>query len=878
MKYTPLKMIKSVRKIFNTQEKEIRNPKFDLRIFLKSFILIVILISSGKSYSQNVSMDTIDTKDLSTKKIKVEAGEGYAMSGFGEFFLGKHWRDLWTTPFEADVLDLNKFAGGLKPFKRGGGLQTKSLRLKGGDGKVYKFRSINKDPTRILPPDLQKTLIADAFQDQISTSNPLAAIIVAPMMNEIGILNAVPVVVYMPNDTALGEYKKDFGNVLGTLEENPEKGEDGQKGFEDADKLLNSYKLYKKLEKDNDAHVDEVEFLKARLFDLMIGDWDRHSDQWLWAGYEKDGKVIYKPIPRDRDQAFCLYDGVIPYFVGEYVTQIEGYGKDYPRIYDLSWNGRYVDRRFLPEAGKKVYDSLAAYIQSKITDEVITAAVKRMPKELFKVGGKKLITMIESRRDKLKEATDEYYKLINQVADIYASDKSEYIEINNLDKKRVEIKIYKRDKNTLEKKGEPFFEKIFSSNVTDEIRIYMNEGKDVLNVKGHNDNDITIRIIKDKEHLEIKGNPDSNIKLYKDDRTQNNVKERYEPAVEDRGHEWRFSPVLGYNTDNGLELGGGPVLYKYGFRATPYVYKMSLTGSYAFNAKSYNFKYAGDFYTIIKNTRINLIAQQTQLAITRYFGEGNETTLNDSLQEQDYYNVKQGLFLFAPTFYIPVGKKFDFKLAPFYKNSNVSYDQNTLLGQNPDTYGIGRINFAGLNSSFVYDSRDNSQEPYKGIYAQLLSNYTPDIFNNNYGFGKAGIDLRAYYTTDTVKGVTFAMRAGGGKIWGDFPFYESVFLGGENSLKGFSRERFAGDAVLLGEGEIRVGVARVNIFVPGRLGISFFGGAGRVFLDGENSKRWHSSFGSSIWITYLDRMFNLGVTVAKSDEGYKVFIGTGLFL
>ncbi len=846
-----------------------------MNYFLKIILTLIILTIYTDSFSQT---GTIDTGNYFSKKIKVVAGEGYAMSGFGELFLGKHWRDLWTTPFEADVLDLNKFAGGLTPYKRGGGLQTKSLRLKGKDGKTYKFRSINKDPTRILPPDLQNTLVADAFQDQISTSNPLSALIVASMLKQLGIINAEPIVVYMPDDPALGEFRKDFGNVLGTLEENPEEGEEGEKGFGESDKILNSYKLYKKLEKDNDNQVDAVEFLKARLFDLMIGDWDRHSDQWLWAGYEKDGKIIYKPIPRDRDQAFCLYDGIVPFFVGEYITQIEGYGENYPRIYDLSWNGRYVDRKFLPEATKKQYDSIATLIQTKITDEIIVNSVKKLPPEWYKLEGKHLIGMIKSRRDKLKKITDEYYELVNEVADIYGSDKSEYIEINNIGDDRVEVKMYKKDKETKDKKGDPFFQKVFNSDETDEIRIYMNEGKDVLKVKGENNSGIDVKVIKDKEKLEVVGNSKNGVEIFREERPANDIKERNEPFIEDRGHEWRFTPVLGYNTDNGLELGGGPVLYKYGFRANPYVYRMSLVGSYAFNAKSYNFKYVGDFYTIIKNTRINLEVQETQLAITRYFGEGNETPYSDSLQDAKFYNVKQELIRLVPTFFIPVGKLFEFKVAPFYKNADVSYDQNTLLGQNPDTYGIGRINFAGINSSFSYDSRDNTAQPMKGIYAQLLSNYTPNLFKNNYGFGKAGVDIRAYISTDTVKGVTFAFRTGAGKVWGNYPFYESMFLGGVNSLKGFSRERFAGDAVVLGETEIRFDVARVNILVPGMLGISFFGGAGRVFLTGEDSKRWHSSFGTSLWISYLEKMFNIGFTAAKSDEGYKFFIGSALFL
>ncbi len=164
------------------------------------------------------------------------------------------------------------------------------------------------------------------------------------------------------------------------------------------------------------------------------------------------------------------------------------------------------------------------------------------------------------------------------------------------------------------------------------------------------------------------------------------------------------------------------------------------------------------------------------------------------------------------------------------------------------------------------------------MFHMLLSYYTEQYYKQDFSFRKEITSDVNYYLCDTVKGVTFAFRTGAGKVWGNYPFYESMFLGGVNSLKGFSRERFAGDAVVLGETEIRFDVARVNILVPGMFGISFFGGTGRVFLTGEDSKRWHSSFGSSLWISYLERSFNIGFTAAKSDEGYKFFIGSAFFL
>ena len=60
-------------------------------------------------------------QDDSPKYITIITGEQYASSGFYEFWFGEHWREVWTTPIKVEILDLNEFAGGLTPIRRGGG-------------------------------------------------------------------------------------------------------------------------------------------------------------------------------------------------------------------------------------------------------------------------------------------------------------------------------------------------------------------------------------------------------------------------------------------------------------------------------------------------------------------------------------------------------------------------------------------------------------------------------------------------------------------------------------------------------------------------------------------------------------------------------------
>src|SRR6188508_340741 len=98
---------------------------------------------------------------------RVVAGERYEAGGIHRFFLGPHYRNLWTTPIEVEVLDLATYAGGLTATKKGGGMQTKSLRLEAPDGRRFRVRSVDKDPTPTLPPDLRDTFAEWVVQDQI---------------------------------------------------------------------------------------------------------------------------------------------------------------------------------------------------------------------------------------------------------------------------------------------------------------------------------------------------------------------------------------------------------------------------------------------------------------------------------------------------------------------------------------------------------------------------------------------------------------------------------------------------------------------------------------------------------------------------------------
>ena len=116
-------------------------------------------------------------------------------------------------------------------MKIGGGLQTKSLRLKGGDGKEYVLRSVNKDPSKALVSELRGTFAEDIVQDQISSANPYAPMVVASLAKAAGIFHSTPKMVYVPHSARLGEYESAFAETVCLLEERPTGNEENNPAY-----------------------------------------------------------------------------------------------------------------------------------------------------------------------------------------------------------------------------------------------------------------------------------------------------------------------------------------------------------------------------------------------------------------------------------------------------------------------------------------------------------------------------------------------------------------------------------------------------------------------------------------------------------------------
>lgn len=426
--------------------------------------------------------------------ITVAANNRYNKGWFYTFLFGDHYRNEWGTPVTASVIDITKEKDGLSILKKGGSRQTISLRLADSSGNEYVIRSVDKFPASALPERIQHSFFAYLINDATSAAHPYAALALPPMASAVNIYHTNPKLVYLPYDEELGEYKEELGGMLAIFEERPDGDQSNSSFFGNSSRIVSTRKLLENYFEDNDHEIDERFYLRSRIFDMLIGDWSRHEDNWRWASFENEKGYLYKPIPRDRDHAFFKFDGLLPSFVVGVGLKpnFRTFKYNMKNLVKLNKSGGNLDKLILPALSKEDWIQIADSIKLELTDEVIEQAVRAMPDTIFNMGGNEIIQKLKSRRDQLPEALMEYYEYINKSVTITGTDKHEKFLIEHQQNGDVKISVLK-----ILKDGKEQFlisERIFHQGETKQVFVYGLSGKDRFYISGEGKSKIKITL------------------------------------------------------------------------------------------------------------------------------------------------------------------------------------------------------------------------------------------------------------------------------------------------------------------------------------------------------------------------------------------------
>ncbi|MCJ8208521.1 BamA/TamA family outer membrane protein [Mucilaginibacter sp. RS28] len=827
------------------------------------------------------------SKDVVTVAVEPEYNR---VSKLHRKFFGENYRKLWATPVTMRVFHLSKEKGGLKIVGQGGGLQTRSLKLKDSAGNDWALRTVQKYPERALPKNMRKTIVKDILQDEVTTSHPFSALIVPPLAEVLHIPHSNPEIVYVSDDPALGEYRKDYANKVFLFEERDPL---------DIDKTDNTEKAQKKVEGDNDNRFNQRMVLRARLLDMIIGDWDRHEDQWRWDREKNDTGIVYQPIPRDRDKVFYTTSGIFPWVLAHQSlkSQLQPYRGDIRAISEWNFNARYFDRYFLTQLSKEDWEQEIRFVQQALTDNLIDSAMKRMPANIYKQSTW-ITPYIKQRRDNIEREGLSYYSFLADHVDIPGTDKHEQFDVDEQAGGKVAVTIRK-----IKKDGTPaqvIYQRTFDPKETKEIRLYGLDDADVFSVKGTEPSPIKVRMIGgggvDSFYVDKNLNNKSKLFIY-DRKDKKNIipdgslarirtsRDSDVNTFDRKNFKYdQTGPIVlaNYNTDEGLILIGGIMSEREGFRKSPYASHQSLLAGYSLGRQSFMINYNGDFRRVIGNNDLNIsIVSRGPNNVSNFFGVGNNTVFDRSedvgiTYYRNHYNfVNADVRLFHNYNRWQLSGGVTGQLYYSSDSPNKGHFLYTYAQQNPDQKVFDTKGYAGVILGVKFDSRNNITNPVSGVFWNTTVNTSTGIANAHNTYTQVASEFNFYLNPDRDSVLIVANRIGGGTIIGHAEFFQQIKIGGPQNLRGFHTFRFIGKTGVYDNLELRLKLFNFTSYLfPGTFGLIGFNDIGRVWVPDEKSNKWHDGYGGGFFLIPA-RTLIVQAAVGFSTEGALPYISLG---
>lgn len=852
---------------------------------------------------KDYDFSTLHENFPATTKAKVYSDEMVEKTGFYKTVWGKHYRDIYGKEVTAKTVLLDTLYGGLTVERAGGGHQTRSLRLEDKDGKTYNMRALKKSAVqflqtviikdKIIEDDFVNTIPEDLILDFYTAAHPYGAFTIPKLSAAAGILHTNPKLYYVPKQKALGKYNEDYGDELYMIVERPDKAFDGEL-FNYPDDVESTDDLLAKLREDEKYKLDEEAYIRARVFDMLIGDWDRHNDQWRFAQHkDEDGNSLFVPIPRDRDQAYSNFDGGLLDVVRTLFNtsrQFQVYGEELKHTKWFNAAGIKMDHALIENYGKDAWLEQAAIIQKNVTDNVIDSAFKDMPTEAQDETAADIKQKLKGRRDNIVEIAGEYYDYLAKLQVITGTDKDDYFEITRLQEGKTNIKTYRLKDGA---KGDMMVDRTFDANETKEIWVYGLDDDDVFDVKGDGNRPIFMRIIGGQNNDTYKIANGSKVKVYDHKSKKSTVEEkggaafRFTDNYDFNTYDYKkqiqsvnlFLPAIGFNPDDGIKLGFSDVYTLNGFQRNPFSQQHRLAFGYYFATQGFDVDYEGEFANIFGSWNFLIGGHYQSTNFTEnYFGSGNETINPDYEFDlgMDYNRVRIGSYggSFGFKKDSPYGSMFQFK--GIFEAIEVEETDGRYISETiPTPIELEEVkNFVSVEGTYQYESFDNKVNPTRGMDFKLVAGGTQNIEDSEAVFGYVKPTIVFYNAlTRNRKLVLKTDVRGQFNIGNNFEFYQGAQLGSDTGLRGYRNQRFTGRSAAVAGADLRYSFNKFRTaLTPVQIGV--FGGydVGRVWVPNDTSDVLHSSYGGGLWVNTAD-LLSATFNLFTGDEGLRFTFG-----
>lgn len=820
---------------------------------------------------------------------------GKKMGSLSKFFLGSFYSDAYSLELPYEVLDLSTEQGGLTPLKTGGSFQTNSLHVRDAQGQDWAMRATTKDSSRFLGKKEGSSggTVSHAF----TAIHPEAALVVPTLAKALGLLHAEPRLMYVPDQDGLGKYRGYINNEIVQLERSPREPKKGvlpetiggPVSPHGETKFRDTGEAIEKFEENPAKHrLDQEEFLRARLLDMLLGDWDRHQGQWRYAAIPNaDGTKTYRPIPRDRDQVFANYNGLaltVARISAMQPRQLQPFNSSYGSLPWLNFGARDLDPIFLNRLTRDRWLEIATEVKAALTDAVIDEAFKTWHPESYALDGERIAADLKIRRDQLVDVADQFFYLVNRNAEVIGSRKADAFELTFEDDGAVQVAIAQ-----LGSGKEPWFSRRYEPKQTAQLRIFALDGDDVLTVRGTPHRTIDIRFVggDGDDLVRAESGPvkapaimfydaengariDPSIAV-SDERTN---LARFNQYDRTEGHDLSggiFIPGLAANPDDGLLIGGSYMRLSHGFKKVPFAARHEVIGRFATATLGAAIDYQGLFPQSLEQLdQLLEVSLKTPTWTRNFFGFTNEYV--DDGEPLDYYRVRQSAVEAR------YGLAYGFGGSRSQVGAQVTGQAfitdatpGRFVSGSPETAAaLGLRGFLGTRLFGRTRTYDSDSMPTKGIglSGSIESRFDPakgTELSMSYKIGAS-----AAIPFDRARRIVWLTRASLEGIVGNHAFYFSPTLGA-GELRAYHRQQLSGDVAFAHTNDLRVAVFRSDGVMPGTIGVTASVDHGRVFGPQINSRTYHLSLGGSLWWSIMD-------TVAISAGYYRGLDGGSRFI
>ncbi len=829
-----------------------------LLIFLPAFL------PAGKLFSQQP--DTVPQGRTVTKS--VYPVEMKSKSGFYNKLWGKHYRTIYSTPIRVQPLQLDSLLGGVRVVDQTE--QLHGLLLEDKDRRLFMLRPLGGSTSFIesdffremyRKSDFRDTYLDTFIRDAYTMINPYTFMASGYMANKAGLESLRYRLYYLPpnsvRDTIVDGTR--IQDKIVTVIDIPD--------INTRENIYTTPEMLDKLHENKNNRVNQQLYIRERMFDILTGDWNKIPENWNWIAENTEQGVEFIPVVIDRNHAFTRVDGLLFKQLLNILTLgfIFDYDDEYKNIKKFNKLGFTLDVALTPESVESDWVGEAEYLKSLLTDQLISEAFNELPPEIKGEDIERIKINLKARRENLPEIAAEYYRLLQYNPVLTGTVRDDRIIIDRSPEDSIRVRM--EDIAT----GEQVFAKTYDRKLTDQIWIYGLDGNDQFEILGKKRKSSPVYLVGGKGKDTYQAEPGGNIRVYDYKQSKDSldavkgVRKIFSDNEKVVGYDYdrtnyhtsSFTPWGIYDSDRGIDLGSFFTYTRYGFKRLPFTYQHRIGFSYL-----NGFVYKGTFP--LYNEKQTFIVDANfgfPNNFYNFFGFGNETDgYKDEKRKYNRVNIRE--FRIAPSFRQKIGRYSELTLHgayELYKVKNPDKDRFINAYYDDDDRIFDYTNYADLGVKYVFEKKLSSL--FRRLEAGIDAGWKVNLNDTgrNFPYTEAYAELNLAFSEKFM----WATMAKGKVLYTNkYDFYHAA----TTELRGYRSYRFIGKESFYQFSDLRLDMGNLkNPLMPVKYGLFAGVDYGRVWYPGEDSNKWHLSYGGGAWFILLNKIITKYSLFGSSD-------------